>query len=250
MIKFFRKIRQNLLSEGKTGKYLKYAIGEIVLVVIGILLALQINTWNQHRINHDVELKLLKDLKTDLKTDLKNLSEKIQYDSLFAASNDSLLADFKNNKLADGIKVRVINGTLYNRFGIINNTLFFYPQKYAYQNIINSGIDIIENDSLRQAIMHLYDYTYLITADYLQIQFNLQANTNSYLWNDLESKTGGGYIKIPNDTTLLKHNQKFINFLSGMSVEYWSALGAYRPNLEAIKSLITEIDKEIKRKAK
>ena len=49
MIKFFRKIRQNLLSEGKTGKYLKYAFGEIVLVVIGILIALQINNWNEQR---------------------------------------------------------------------------------------------------------------------------------------------------------------------------------------------------------
>ena len=47
MLKFFRKIRQNLLSEGKTGKYIKYAFGEIILVVIGILIALQINTWNE-----------------------------------------------------------------------------------------------------------------------------------------------------------------------------------------------------------
>ena len=45
MIKFFRKIRQNLLSKGKTGKYFKYAIGEIVLVVIGILIALSINKF-------------------------------------------------------------------------------------------------------------------------------------------------------------------------------------------------------------
>ena len=49
MIKFFRKIRQNLLMENKTGKYLKYAIGEIVLVVIGILIALSINNWNENR---------------------------------------------------------------------------------------------------------------------------------------------------------------------------------------------------------
>ena len=49
MIKFFRHIRQQLLGEGKTGKYLKYAIGEIFLVVIGILLALQINNWNETR---------------------------------------------------------------------------------------------------------------------------------------------------------------------------------------------------------
>lgn len=49
MIKFFRKIRQNLLLEGKTGTYLKYAIGEILLVVIGILIALQVNNWNEGR---------------------------------------------------------------------------------------------------------------------------------------------------------------------------------------------------------
>jgi len=49
MIKFFRKIRQNLLIENKTGKYFKYVIGEIILVVIGILIALQINNWNENR---------------------------------------------------------------------------------------------------------------------------------------------------------------------------------------------------------
>ena len=49
MIKFFRKIRQNLIIENKTSKYFKYAIGEIILVVIGILIALQINNWNENR---------------------------------------------------------------------------------------------------------------------------------------------------------------------------------------------------------
>jgi hypothetical protein len=56
MIKFFRKIRQNLLMENKTGKYLKYAIGEILLVVIGILFALQINNWNNNK-NEKAELE-------------------------------------------------------------------------------------------------------------------------------------------------------------------------------------------------
>ena len=54
MIKFFRKIRQNLLSENKFSKYLIYAIGEIILVVIGILIALQINNWNESEKNQVV----------------------------------------------------------------------------------------------------------------------------------------------------------------------------------------------------
>ena len=49
MLKFFRNIRKNLISNGKTVNYLKYAIGEIILVVIGILIALQINNWNENR---------------------------------------------------------------------------------------------------------------------------------------------------------------------------------------------------------
>ncbi|MGS2727548.1 DUF6090 family protein [Psychroserpens sp. BH13MA-6] len=63
MIKFFRKIRHNLLSEGKTGKYLKYAIGEIILVVIGILIALQINNWNENQKENKLEKNTLLNLK-------------------------------------------------------------------------------------------------------------------------------------------------------------------------------------------
>ena len=65
MIRFFRQIRQNLLSEGETGKpalpagrYLKYALGEIVLVMAGILLALQVNSWNQKRLDRQEEKEI------------------------------------------------------------------------------------------------------------------------------------------------------------------------------------------------
>ena len=69
MIKLFRKIRQNLLSEGKTSKYLKYALGEIVLVVIGILIALQINNWSENRKETRKEIKLAEQLLTDARAD-------------------------------------------------------------------------------------------------------------------------------------------------------------------------------------
>jgi len=70
MIKFFRKIRQKLISEGKTGNYLKYAMGEIILVVVGILIALSINNWNEDRKSEakkqDYYVQLLDDLNNDI----------------------------------------------------------------------------------------------------------------------------------------------------------------------------------------
>ncbi|MDT0558796.1 hypothetical protein RM697_09060 [Ichthyenterobacterium sp. W332] len=72
MIKFFRQIRKSLLSEGKTGKYLKYAIGEIVLVVIGILIALQINLKSQEKTNREHVESILKSVYFNLESDMAN----------------------------------------------------------------------------------------------------------------------------------------------------------------------------------
>ena len=73
MIKFFRKIRQNLLSEGKTGKYFKYAIGEIILVVIGILIALSINNWNENRKEYNALKTLTENLNNEFQKNLEEL---------------------------------------------------------------------------------------------------------------------------------------------------------------------------------
>ena len=87
MIKFFRKIRYNLMSENKTGKYFKYAIGEIVLVVIGILIALQINNWNEER-KSDRQIELL----------LNNLIEAINQDKDYL-NQTAILHEFRSNSL-------------------------------------------------------------------------------------------------------------------------------------------------------
>jgi len=75
MIKFFRKIRQKTLTENKFGKYLTYAIGEIILVVIGILIALSINNWNENRKNNSKVKTYLNSLIKDLTVDQKSLNE-------------------------------------------------------------------------------------------------------------------------------------------------------------------------------
>ena len=79
MIKFFRKIRYDLMEKNKTGKYLKYAIGEIVLVVIGILIALQINNWNEHRKAKINEKDLYGRILVDLQIDENRINEHIMY---------------------------------------------------------------------------------------------------------------------------------------------------------------------------
>jgi len=78
MIKFFRHIRQKLLSQGKTGTYFKYAIGEIVLVVIGILIALQINNWNENRKSAEIRKNYYKQVLQDLKKDTIYIHENIK----------------------------------------------------------------------------------------------------------------------------------------------------------------------------
>jgi hypothetical protein len=91
MIKFFRKIRQNLLSEGKTRKYLKYAVGEIVLVVIGILIALQINNIKTKHDNRQTEKILLQSIREDLLRDTTDLQKLNSYKKdQFSGTEDML----------------------------------------------------------------------------------------------------------------------------------------------------------------
>jgi len=75
MIKFFRHIRKSILIKNKTGKYLKYAIGEILLVMIGILLALQVNNWNEQRKSNKQESLLLRQLHLDVNSNLNEVLE-------------------------------------------------------------------------------------------------------------------------------------------------------------------------------
>jgi hypothetical protein len=99
MIKLFRNIRQNLLKEGKTSKYFKYAIGEIILVVIGILIALQINNWNEHQKAIKKEAEVIASLKQEITTNINDLEKILKINETFLIKTDSLLeilnGDFK-----------------------------------------------------------------------------------------------------------------------------------------------------------
>lgn len=149
MIKFFRRIRQNLLSEGKTGQYLKYAIGEILLVVIGILIALQVNNWNNHKNERAVEKAYLEALKTEFQTNLSTLESAMELSGKLALQLDEILSFFNANKLDTLTSEKIarsIGETL--RYGIV-----FSPTTGVQKDIIRSGnLRLISNPALRQKI--------------------------------------------------------------------------------------------------
>jgi len=93
MIKFFRNIRQSLIMENKTSKYFKYAIGEIVLVVIGILIALQINNWNELRKERKLEVVVLNDIKDNIIRNNVLIEEANKTIDEINVSADSLASD-------------------------------------------------------------------------------------------------------------------------------------------------------------
>jgi len=153
MIKFFRKIRQNLLSEGKTGKYLKYAIGEIILVVIGILIALQINNWNEQRKIAITEQQILNDIRIELKSNIEKLRSVNAYNKQ-SLENSRILAQFYTypDKLIEFSSDSLLKLS-YSLSGQI-----FIPKIGISNSIISSGqISYIKNNELKQSIASLQD---------------------------------------------------------------------------------------------
>jgi hypothetical protein len=134
------------METGKTGKYFKYAIGEILLVVIGILIALQINNWNNYRIDRQNEKQLLSNLRQEFKTNLEELKfdHQINTKCLNALYNflQSDKTKFTPNEIDSLNGLFTTFASFDARVGIINET-------------ISSGkLDLIQNDSLKNKLSH------------------------------------------------------------------------------------------------
>lgn len=158
MIKLFRKIRQNLLSDGKTGKYINYAIGEIILVVVGILIALQINNWNNNNQLEKLESKYLMEIGNNLKSDLPDINFNIDFNESRLKSNEIVLL-YLNREIdySDSLKFH---------FGNLIFSTRTLPNTSTYENLKSRGLEIITNDALRQMITTLYSFSYHNVIDF------------------------------------------------------------------------------------
>lgn len=150
MIKLFRRIRQKLLSENKFSKYLIYAIGEIILVVIGILIALQINNWNEYRKERNLEDSLLGKMSDNIKDDIDQYEKVLTVESNYRIQIDSFLTVIRN-------PYNYQIGDLDKYYKALWFFERFTPNKGALTNLISSGkINIIENEELLENILEYY----------------------------------------------------------------------------------------------
>jgi Family of unknown function (DUF6090) len=140
MIKFFRKIRYDLMEQNKTGKYLKYAIGEIVLVVIGILIALQINNWNSQQKLQQQEQLYLDNLERDLILQLADIEQQLSFELTIFETTKPLLLYYKAHKTfqVDSIFTAKV-GMLTIRKTVVNHNA-------TYTELLASGgMDVFRN---------------------------------------------------------------------------------------------------------
>jgi len=151
MIKFFRKIRYDLMEKNKTGKYLKYAIGEIVLVVIGILIALGVNNWNQENKEHRLGDDLLVRIHRDLVKDTINFKSVIIHNKELREDLKELLVD-----LYDGIdNMNEVQNMSKTWDQLLDQA--FSPNDNTYRSMLSSGtLGLIRNAELKDEILDLY----------------------------------------------------------------------------------------------
>ena len=150
MIKFFRKIRQKLLSENKLGKYLIYAAGEIILVVVGILIALQINNLNEAKKNEYMEQQYLKRLKAEFESTLQESNSAYRFSNEYIRLSELLLKVISSDTMVDmATLVFAIETAHYGTPPAINQNV--------WQDITNSGNSaVIKNADLRFIISDYY----------------------------------------------------------------------------------------------
>ncbi|MGW9685895.1 DUF6090 family protein [Flagellimonas sp. 2504JD1-5] len=151
MINFFRKIRKRLLSENRISKYLLYAFGEIILVVIGILIALQINNWNQNRLDRNFEKTMLKEVLSALESD-REIYEIINFRM---SQKKEGIQELLQMVASDATYPDTVLLKAYNKMSL--GASFNY-NRGGYEAIKSVGLDKISNDSTRQGLITFYEH--------------------------------------------------------------------------------------------
>ena len=248
--------------ENKTGKYFKYAIGEILLVVIGILIALQINNWNENRKERNKEINYLKNLKVDLENEILNSEEFVAYHFRKVQACSKLIIEGSPTSIKE---VQVYTDTYETVFGLKD----FVPNNNTFKELLSSGnLSLIKNDSIKNGLLELEkNYASIAGSEY-----HMRREYEEYLYDphvknisvieffDTTTPTKGLPIrlkaedipeskhdKLINDATWQNNNQTFSNGLKLALMNNGGLSRKHSDQISYINHLISIIDAEIKK---
>ena len=234
MINFFRKIRKKMADDNKPMKYLRYAIGEIVLVVIGILIALSINNWNSKRIEKREEITSYKNIKRQINDDKNVISGIIDYNNLY----------YKQYKYAEQV-IEQNDQSKIDTLGKIALKLYKYSDynrsSNIYQNLINSGeLKLLKNRDIIEQIQQLEE-TYIYMNRMEKIHFEVIMG-GAHLDIQKSIKFSDRSVRKPEELFGIDFQNHFIAMM-GIMIEKDEI---YHQAINEIKIIIELIDEELK----
>ena len=245
MIQFFRRLRRQLLSENRFSKYLIYAIGEIVLVMIGILLALQVNNWNNRKQELKKERAYLKEIRDNLISDTLQINDALAFNRIKNSAIDSCfieLADPNN----PGNRMAAI-GT---RLSVIGSYSFFEPNDMGFGTMMSAdNIALLQNDTIRKQLSVYYNYDYKgtsqkrtvdVTRNFIDYVDPLLATRERY------KRVRNVDLEIPsyNDIDIYK-DPKVYSLLDLIAITILYQDGLLNAKKEEVNALITAITNEL-----
>ncbi|GAK94873.1 hypothetical protein JCM19298_1703 [Nonlabens ulvanivorans] len=229
MIKFFRKIRENLLSENKFSKYILYAIGEIVLVIIGILIALQINNKNEQRKTENKIVSILKEVQHDLGLDIQKSDELIAYyktkDSIInLIQTDKLTYDDYKNENRNALRYAIMNAFHMkihkNGYTNLTENVDNVPEKlkavieplneiYIYNKYeidkFDTRVDLI-TDRVMDGLAKSKEWYYRLDQPQLEDEMIDFFLNDPYYKNDVDLYQNAGWTNLTNHVTVFREN--------------------------------------------
>jgi len=241
MLKFFRKIRQNLVAKGKSIKYLKYALGEILLVVIGILIALEVNNWNNELKDLKKENYYLNSIKTSIQSSQDELNRVI-YDAEQISSCADTLFILLGLERYDQLKSPFLDSLLFNASDYSKISL----NDGGIQEILNTGaLDIIQDERIRVILASWNERIHKIRkfedeSEYLSRNYDKQL-LNYVDYSKFISDPMNGVIIAGKRQELLK-DPMIRNYLGRIVGTHGSMEERYRNERKLLDSLVALID--------
>ena len=237
MLRIFNTVRQQLVREGQLWRYIGYAFGEIVLIVIGILIALQIDQWADDRSERRFERKTLSQIRINLQTDHEELSEILRNRHEATQSIDNILAIEDPDNPDDNLKLWLSDVMQFDRFHSLTS---------AYEVLKSRGLDIVSNDELRTTLGIYYDsWAKEIQQHNLDIEAGFMSHWIPLIIADIE-EFDWDVVAEPYDATALLNNRRFLNTLKVEQDNHEGAAEHLETMIRINEQLQSLIDAEVR----